>query len=199
MTKYFSLSLEKIGKDWGGHIVAALVYIIILAALGATWIGNILAGCFTLGYFNFLAKKFNNEPAEIADLFIAFKRTELVLPSILACVVMEIIIVLGFICLIIPGIMAAAAFMFTYLIMLDGEKDFWAAMMKSKDIVAKDWFQYCVFAILVAIISALGGIVVVGILVTIPIGLGAVVLAYNDTKVVHAVPVEKPAENPIIS
>lgn len=199
MTKYFSLSLEKIGKDWGGHIVAALVYIIILAVLGVTWIGNILAGCFTLGYFSFLAKKFNGENAEIADLFIAFKRTELVLPSILACIVMEIIIVLGFICLIIPGIMAAAAFMFTYLIMLDGEKDFWAAMMKSKDIVAKDWFQYCIFAILVAIISALGGIVIVGVLVTIPIGLGAVVLAYNDTKVVKAVPVEKPAENPIIN
>lgn len=183
MTKYFAGALENVGKDWGGYVIATLVYIAITAVLGITYIGGLLSGCFMIGYFYFMTKKFKGEKAEVADLFIAFKKAELLMPSLLAGIVMGIIMVIGFILLIIPGIMAMAAFLFTYLIILDGEKDFWAAMMKSKDIVAKDWVKYCIFALFTAAIIMIGGIVIIGVLVTMPIAIGAVVLAYEDIKI----------------
>lgn len=198
MTKYFSLSLEKVGKDWGGHIVAVLIYLVITSALGFIYVGWILNGAFIIGYYHFLKKKFAGENAEIADLFMAFKESKYILPSILASIVSGIITFIGFICLIIPGIMAVAAFMFAYLIILDGEMDFWPALMKSKDIVSVKWFDYCMFIIVGGLIMLAGALVLgVGLLAAMPIVLGAVVLAYNDTKAVQAAPVEKPVESPI--
>ncbi len=184
MTKYFSLALEKIGKDWGGHIIAALIYVIIIAVLSRFYVGFVLNGAFTIGYYYFLKKKLADEKAELADLFIAFKETKYILPAILASVVSGIIIFVGYILLILPGIVAMAAFMFVYLIILDGEMNFWDAMMKSKDIVAKKWFDYCIF-IVIGVVIILGGVLFcgIGVLVALPVVVGAITLAYNDTKI----------------
>lgn len=196
MTQYFSKAFAEIQKDWGGYIIATLIYVVIESVLGRIFIGALVSGIFTLGYYYYIRKKITEGKAEFADLFIAFKNTDLVVPSILAGIVIGLLTVLGTICLIIPGIIALAAFLFTYLIILDGEKDFWAAMMKSKDIAAKNWVEYCVFALLAVIIAALGVLLLgVGILVTIPVGVIAIVLAYEDAKKSAAVNVEN---NPVI-
>lgn len=197
MTKYFGDALNEVGKDWGGYIVGTLIYVLVTAGLGFIWIGGLVHGMFAVGYFYFVRKKITTGKADIADLFVSFKQTDLILPSILAGIVTAILTAVGFICVIIPGLFALAAFIFVYLIILDGEKDFWAAMMKSKDISAKDWGKYIVFAILAYLIIAAGGLVLgIGIIVTLPIGIASVVLLYEDLK--KPAQVETPAENPIV-
>lgn len=196
MTQYFSKAFAEIQKDWGGYIVATLIYVVIESVLSRIYIGALVSGIFTIGYYYYLRKKVTEGKAEFADLFIAFKNTDLVVPSLLAGIIIAILTTLGTICLIIPGIILLAAFLFTYLIILDGEKDFWKAMMKSMDIAKKNWVEYCVFALLAVIIMALGVLLLgVGILVTVPIGTIAIVLAYEDAKKSATVPVEI---NPII-
>lgn len=180
--KYFSEAFREVGKDWGNHIVAALIFIAVTSLLGFTWIGGFLAGGVMIGYFYYVRQKIKEGKADFSDIFIALKKQELLLPSILAGIVSGIIVSIGTFFCIIPGIVAAAAFLFTYLIILDGELDFWKAMMKSKDIVAKNWVEYCIFTVLTILLVAVGCIVIIGVIFTLPVGITAIILFYEDIK-----------------
>ncbi|MFH1452652.1 MAG: hypothetical protein ABIH00_01575 [Armatimonadota bacterium] len=192
MTKYFGEALTEVGKDWGGYILATLVYLAVTALLSIIWIGGFVSGLFLIGYYYFVKRKITEGTAEVGDLFIVFKKTELIIPSLLAGIVITLLTALGLLLLVIPGLIVIGAFLFTYLIILDGEKDFWEAMMKSKDIAATDWLKYIVFALLAGIILTAGALFFgIGMLVTMPIAITAIVLMYEDVKAPKAVNVKE--------
>ena len=82
---------------------------------------------------------------------------------------------------ILPGIYLAVAWVFTLLLVVDRRLEFWPAMELSRRVVTKHWWVL-LGLMLVNLLICLAGVVacVVGVLVAIPIGIGAIVYAYED-------------------
>ena len=88
---------------------------------------------------------------------------------------------IGFIFCIIPGLVLAAAYSFTYLLIINKKMDFWPAMQASMDIVKQDWVGFVIFLFAMAIVNVIGVMACfVGVLVTMPITFAAVTVAYKE-------------------
>jgi uncharacterized membrane protein len=88
---------------------------------------------------------------------------------------------IGTIFCIVPGLMAAAAFHFTYLFIVDKRMDFWPAMQASHAVVKQDYFGFIMFLIVLALVNMLGFLCcLVGMLVTFPVSIAAVAVAYKE-------------------
>jgi uncharacterized membrane protein len=75
----------------------------------------------------------------------------------------------------------AAALKFTYLFIVDKRMDFWPAMEASHAIVKQDYFGFTMFLILAFLVNVLGLLCcVVGLLVTFPLTIAAVTVAYKE-------------------
>ena len=70
---------------------------------------------------------------------------------------------------------------FTYLFILDKKMEFWPAMQASHEVVKNDYFGFTMFLLALACINFLGVLAcVVGILVTIPLSIAAITIAYQE-------------------
>ena len=95
----------------------------------------------------------------------AFSYFNYTLPIIIACICMSIMIALGFLLLIIPGIYLSIAYMFTLPLIIDKNMDFWQAMETSRKAVTQHWFKFFFTGVLMMIIYLIS---------TIPLGLGLI-------------------------
>jgi len=81
----------------------------------------------------------------------------------------------------IPGLVVAAMYKFTYLFILDKRMDFWPAMKASHGVVKNDYFGFTMFLVLLFLVDLLGVLfLVVGLLVAVPVTIAAVTVAYRD-------------------
>ncbi|RLA22893.1 MAG: hypothetical protein DRQ62_07205 [Gammaproteobacteria bacterium] len=87
------------------------------------------------------------------------------LPIVIASICMSIMIALGFILLIIPGIYLSIAYMFTFPLIVEKNMDFWQAMETSRKGVHQHWFKVFFTGALMVIIYLIS---------TIPLGLGLI-------------------------
>jgi hypothetical protein len=130
------------------------------------------------GFFVVSAKLLKNQVPEFADFFSGFK----LFPQLaLLGIVSSIIILLGFICLIIPGIYLVVSYVFAIMLVLDRGLTFWPAMETSRRSVQTGWFKIfglllLLFLLNIAGILALG----VGLLVTAPLSHCIIAVAYDD-------------------
>jgi hypothetical protein len=99
---------------------------------------------------------------------------------ILAQITFVIFVVLGVICLVVPGIYLIVAYLFFLpLITLRGET-FWDALEMSRKRVQKNWFAVAGFLLILLFINLLGAITVIGILITAPASACALYFAFQD-------------------
>ncbi|MBO1349397.1 MAG: hypothetical protein EBE86_019315 [Hormoscilla sp. GUM202] len=107
-----------------------------------------------------------------------FKGFNYFVPLVLADLVALILILLGTILLILPGIYLVISYLLTYPIILDRRMDFWQGMETSRKIVTKEWFSFLGLALILALIN-LGGLLLLGLglLVTIPLSYCVIALA----------------------
>ena len=84
------------------------------------------------------------------------------------------------VCLI-PGLVVAAMYKYTYLFIVDKRMDFWPAMQASHAVVKNDYFGFTMFWLALIGINILGLLCfIVGILVTLPITFAAITVAYKE-------------------
>ena len=123
-------------------------------------------------------KKIAGRPAEFADLFTGFN---FFVPALVATVVIAVFTFAGTLLCIIPGLVIAAMYKFTYLFILDKRMDFWPAMQASHAIVKQDYFGFTMFLLAAALINILGALCcIVGLFVTIPLTFAAITVAYQE-------------------
>jgi uncharacterized membrane protein len=116
--------------------------------------------------------------AEMGDFFKGFN---FFIPTLIATIVIGIFTFLGTLACIIPGLVIAAMYKFTYLFIIDKRMDFWQAMQASHAVVKNDYFGFTMFLILAFLVNLLGlCCLVVGLLVTIPVTFAAITVAYRD-------------------
>jgi uncharacterized membrane protein len=118
---------QMVKADIGNYILLALV----LTALSAM-VPIIIQGPLIAGFHIFTMKKMLNRRAEFADLFKGFN---FFVPALVASLVISLLVTVGTVFCIIPGLVVAAMYKFTYLFIVDKRMDFWPAMQSSHAVV----------------------------------------------------------------
>ncbi len=138
----------------------------------------ILQGPLMAGFHIYCIKRLLGRQTEFADLFKGFN---FFVPALVASVVIMLFPFAGTLLCVIPGLVVAAMYKFTYLFIVDKRMDFWPAMQASHNVVRNDYFGFTMFLLLMVLVNLLGVLCcVVGVLVTIPLSFAAITVAYNE-------------------
>jgi len=174
--RYFGESLNLMVKHPAQFIVAGIVALLLTGVSLSILAAPMTAGLAML----FVEARSRNKP-ETGKVFRYLNRT---VPLLAGEVVLGIIVVLGLVCLLIPGLILAARWYHVLPLMADREMTLGEAMRKSAEITAKDGtFMTLIFMAVCGIVigagGALGG---VGAFLTFPLAVGAYGLAYADRR-----------------
>jgi hypothetical protein len=172
--KWVSEAWEIVKSDLPMFALLALI----VAAIGSC-VPIILQGAMAVGFHIAIIKKMRTgRPLDLADCFKGF---DFLVPALVAALLISIFVTLGTLACIIPGLIVHAMYQFTYLLILDKRLDFWPAMQASLDLVKTDFTGFVVFALALLGLNIAGALMCfVGLLITIPISVVAVTLAYRD-------------------
>ena len=158
-------------NDLGNYLLVSIVFTILNGV-------PFIQGALIAGFHIFTAKKLLGRPAEFADLFKGFN---FFIPTLVASLLIALFTFLGALACIIPGLVIAAMYKFTYLFIIDKRMDFWPAMQASHAIVKQDYFGFTMFLLAAAGVNLLGFLCcIVGLFVTIPLTFAAITVAYQE-------------------
>lgn len=186
ISDYIRQGWELFKQNALGFVLFTLIYAIIaslgranerLASLGAI-VNLVVSGPLTAGYYIVALKLLRERTTTFSDFFRGFNNF---LPFFLAYIVTSILIGIGMILLIIPGIYLAIAYMFAVPFIVARKLDFWEAMESSRKLISKNWFSFFAFGLALLAINIVGALFLgVGLLVTIPLSFCAIAAAYVD-------------------
>ena len=156
------------------QVTPGAVLVIVLSTVVSAPIYTI----FTAGLLKYYLMLIRGEGAQIGDAFSGFG------PSIgqlaLLSVVQMILMLLGILLCVIPGIYLSVAWYFAMPLVIDRRMNFWAAMELSRKMVTRHLFMIFAFLIVYGLLVIAGLIACcVGIFVTMPIGFAALMYAYE--------------------
>jgi uncharacterized membrane protein len=157
--------------DLGPYAVIALLFILLNGV-------PFIQGALIAGFHIYTIKKLKGRNAEIGDFFQGFS---FFIPTLVASLLIGLFTFLGTLACIIPGLVIAAMYKFTYLFIVDKRMDFWQAMQASHSVVKNDYFGFTLFLILAFLVNVIGALCLfVGLFVTIPMTFAAITIAYRD-------------------
>jgi len=167
------------GDFWATIGVAALISLLCSAA-SSTLIGIIVNGPLMGGLWLYFLKKSRGEKPGIETAFSGFSIA--FAPLMLAWLVANLLMFLGFLCLILPGIYLLIAWKFTLPLIADKRLEFWPAMELSRRIVTRHWWKFLAFGLLAFLLNLAGFLVFcgLGLFFTVPISMAAAAYAYED-------------------
>ncbi len=195
ITQLFKDAWELFKNNVSPLLGGYLVLMVIVMVSGVVYIGPmILSGPLSLGLFKMCRLAVNGEPIEFGELFSGFQRF---LDAFLANLLMTIFAMVGMIFCILPGLFIGLMYMLTYLFMLDDKLAFWDAMEASRKVVMKNPGQWILLWLALFLFNLLGMLACcVGIILTAPVSMLIITLAYDAERKAMAVPVVAPAELP---
>jgi serine/threonine protein kinase/cytochrome c-type biogenesis protein CcmH/NrfG len=163
---------------WPAVGVTALILLLQNAA-NSTLIGLVVGGPLSGGLWWYFLKKIRGEHPNVGTVFSVFSIA--FVPLFLAGLVTWLLTMLGLICLILPGIYLAIAWLFTLVLVIDKRLDFWPAMELSRRTINRHWWKFLWFVIVLGLLD-LAGLVfcVVGFFIAAPITWAALAYAYED-------------------
>ncbi|ACF11125.1 protein of unknown function DUF975 [Chlorobaculum parvum NCIB 8327] len=183
--KGWEMFKEHVGEFVGFTL---LVFAISLASAKLEALGSLLfsalAAPLYAGYSIAAFRLINGQSLQFSDFFRGFNYF---LPLFLAGLASGIIVSVGFMLLIIPGIYLAIGYMLTTFLIIDHRMEFWQAMETSRKIITKNWFAFFVFALVLALINVLGILALgVGLLISAPVTSCAAAIAYKEIVGLHS-------------
>jgi len=153
---------------------------VLIGLIGAALVTALipLIGPVSAGFAMTGIQKCRNGKVELGDFFAGFGN--FFLGSLAAGLLISLFALIGFALFIIPGLVIASMYMFTFHFMADRNQDFWQAMESSRKLVARDYFGFVIFGLVLLAINFVGVMLVIGCLVTFPWTAYAVSAAYYD-------------------
>lgn len=146
--------------------------------LGTTIIQMPVSTVLMGGLFRYYLKLIRRQRPTIGDAFSSF--SDGVVQFVLLGFVQGILVWLGILLCVIPGVYLAVAWYFAILLIADREMNFWDAMELSRKMVSKHWFMVFGFMLVMGLLAAAGLIVCcVGVFVTSAVAFIAVTYAYE--------------------
>jgi hypothetical protein len=150
----------------------ALVPIIGLISI---FINPVLMG----GLFYLFLRRIRGESPAVGDAFSGFNIAFLQLG--LAGLVSTLLIAVGMLLCLLPGIYLAVGYAFVLPLVIDRRLDFWTAMEVSRRVVHQQWWTMFGLAIVVALMVIAGVLAcVVGVFIAAPVAIAAMTYAYED-------------------
>lgn len=138
----------------------------------------LIAPPLTAGFFLIANKISRGEVVDFRDCFDGFKFW---VPVIGVNIISGIIIILGIIALILPGIYLAVAYSFAMPFVLFAGTEFWTSMELSRRLITKVWWRFFAFVLLLLVINILGVLALgVGFLVSGPFSYMAMYAAFEE-------------------
>jgi uncharacterized membrane protein len=124
-------------------------------------------------------RRIRGEEVQIGDVFAGFNLALLNLA--MAGLVKWLLVSLGLILCIIPGIYLAVGYVFALPLVVDKQMDFWPAMEVSRLVVHEHWWSIFALVIVLALVVLAGALVCgVGVLVSAPLATAAFMYVYED-------------------
>jgi len=162
--------------DIGGFIGFTFVSGVIAFLLIFTLVGLLLYMPLFAGLWIVPLMMLKGRPHGFNDFFGGFKQLgELLLLGL----VMGLLIALGTIAFILPGIYLGIAWTWALGLVLDRRMGFWEAMSVSMKVVNKNFWETLLLVLVIGVINSIGSMVVVGSLVTIPLSICMLVAGYK--------------------
>src|SRR5260221_7032267 len=166
----FSRGWDLVKNHFWLTVGATFLIYLITGAVGAIPLaGWALTYVFIAGLDWMLLKLVRGEKAEVGDVFAGFNLA--FGPLALFSLVAQLLVILGIIFCILPGIYLSIAWMFfTPLIILDKRLDFWQAMELSRKVVTRHWWQVFGFALVCLLVIICGRLLCfIGVFIAMPI------------------------------
>ena len=162
---------DLVKTDLGSYALITLIFFVLSSV-------PFITGPLIVGFHIYTMKKLVGRRAEVGD---AFKGFNYFIPALVASLVIGVFTFLGTLACLIPGLVIAAMYKFTYLFIVDKRMDFWPAMQASHAVVKQDYFGFTIFLILAFLVNVLGFLcLIVGLLVTVPLTFAAITIAYKE-------------------
>ena len=168
------LNIEKIFQDAFRTMVDQLVACIVntmLVGISCVFLAITVIGILAIpavlgGYVESMIRMARGEKVGIGDFFkTGFNR----FGTLLGTTILSFLgIIIGFLCLIIPGIYLMIRWYFLYQNIVDRDASVFESFKQSSDMVAGQFWIILTLVILIAVIQAIGGTLVIGTIVTIP-------------------------------
>ena len=168
------LNIEKIFQDafrtMVDQIVACIVNTMLVGIscvfLAITVIGILAIPAVLGGYVESMIRMARGEKVGIGDFFkTGFNR----FGTLLGTTILSFLgIIIGFFCLVIPGIYLMIRWYFLYQNIVDRDASVFESFKQSADMVTGQFWIILTLVMLIAVIQAIGGTIVVGTIVTIP-------------------------------
>src|SRR5215831_11096125 len=169
--RWIGAGWEMVKADIGNAILITLVFIVISGV-------PLIGGAMLAGFHYYFQKKLMGRRADFADLFKGFN---FFIPTLVAYLLIGLFSGLGACLCIIPGLVIAAMYKFTYLFIVDKRMDFWPAMQASHAVVKNDYFGFTMFLLLMVLVNLLGVLCcAVGVFVSMPVTMAAITIAYKE-------------------
>ncbi|MHB8522556.1 MAG: GYF domain-containing protein [Limisphaerales bacterium] len=150
-------------------------FVVFLSSLAGSLLYGILYG----GLYLFFLKLIRGEAVNPGILFAGFGPSAL--PLLVASLLISLLTLLGIACCLLPGIYLSVSWLFAFPLIIDRRMDFWPAMELSRKLVTRHWWMVFALAVVAGLLAFAGVILCcIGILVTVPISMGALMYAYED-------------------
>ncbi len=171
--RWISAGWTMVTADLGNFALISLIFVLVNSVASI-----VTQGPLQTGLHLYCTKRLFQKRTEIGDLFKGF---DYFLPAFVAALLIGIFAFAGSLLCLIPGLIIAAMYKFTFLFIMDKRMDFWPAMQASHAVVKNDYFGFTIFLIAMALVNLLGLLCcVVGLLVTIPMSVAAITVAYQE-------------------
>jgi hypothetical protein len=142
-------------------------------------LGFLLYGPLMGGLYFYFLRKIRGEIVVAQTAFSGFSKAFLQL--LLTSFVGGILLGLAFVCLILPGIYLLVAWKFSIPLVIDQRFDFWTALKLSRKVINKHWWRFLNFLIVLLVLNFAGVVCLgVGLFVTFPVTVAALMYAYED-------------------
>jgi len=177
--KWLGEAFSLLGAHFWELTLLTFVYLMVLfVASWFYWGFFVIYGPLTVGYFHILFNLVRGRPFVLGEITEGFR---FFLQALLAHILTLALIGIGLALLVIPGLVAMAAYVFVYPILLEKREDFWTAMEMSRKMAFGHIFEMIAFVLVQMILFGLGMLFFgIGILWAIPLIYGSIVFAYRD-------------------
>ncbi len=139
-----------------------------------------VVGFVLLGGLDYMfLRRMRGETVQIGDVFAGFNLAFMNLA--MAGLVKYLLISLGLVVCILPGIYLGVGYVFALPLVIDKKMDFWPAMELSRQVVHKHWWSTFALLIVLALVAFAGFLVCgIGEVITIPLASAAFLYVYED-------------------
>lgn len=165
---------ELFTRDATAYVIAALIHlaiIIVTCGLGVLVYGPLIAGMVIMG---FKARK--GQAITYNDALAGFK---IFGPTFVVSILIGIGVLLGSILCVLPGIYLLIAWAFALPLVVDKKMDAWQAMQTSMNKVNENFVPVMIVVLVLVVIYSLGWSVAIGMLITQPLCVLGVNVAYE--------------------